>query len=596
MKNVLRKNRSLLDACRSIGARHAVPAPAFATSAVGRGQTADGSTPHAPLSTQHSALSSQSFVPGAPVVEMEGISKRFGPVRANEDVSLTLRAGEIHAVLGENGAGKTTLMNILSGMYHPDAGTIRIAGCPVSIASPAAALRQGIGTVYQHFTLVPNLSILENVVLGMDAGFVLDLADAERRLREMLSDFGLQATPRTEVRHLSLGERQRVEIIKVLFRGSRVLLLDEPTSVLTPVEVEGLFRILRRLKSEGVAVVLITHKLEEALGVSDRVTTLRQGRNVGVLEPEEIVGAARGDAKRRIVELMFGTEPQAASLELRASSSKPQAESAVGSRQSAEATTLLSVQEVTVRDDRGAEAVRDLTLELRAGEILGIAGVDGNGQKELGEAIAGQRHVAEGRIALDGRDITNKSVSVVSRAGVGYVTDDRLGEGVVPFASVAENAVLKTIARKPFSKRGFWLDRGAIETHARKLVHEFDVRTPGTSTRMTLLSGGNIQKLLLARELATNPTVLVCNKPTNGLDVRTAQFVLRTLRGVADEGKAVLLISSELDEIMEVSDRIGVMYNGQLVGIFPRADADLETIGHLMLSGTTGRAATGAAT
>jgi len=531
-----------------------------------------------------------------PVVEMEGISKRFGPVRANEDVSLTLRAGEVHAVLGENGAGKTTLMNILSGMYHPDTGTIRIDGRTVTITSPPDALRQGIGTVYQHFTLVPNLSILENVILGMDTGFVLDLRDAERRLREMLSDFGLTASPRTEVRHLSLGERQRVEIVKVLFRGSRVLLLDEPTSVLTPVEVEGLFRILRRLKAEGVAVVLITHKLEEALDVSDRVTILRQGRNVGVLEPAEISGEARAAAKRRIVELMFGgTELQAASFE-------PQAELSAISRQPSGDAVLLSVQGVTVRDDRGATPVRGLTLELRAGEILGIAGVDGNGQKELGEAIAGQRHVSHGRITLGSRDITNKGVSVASRAGVGYVTDDRLGEGVVPGASVAENAVLKTVSRAPFSKRGFWLDRAAIENHAQRLVQEFDIRTPGTGTRMTLLSGGNIQKLLLARELATNPNVLVCNKPTNGLDVKTAQFVLRTLRGVADEGGAVLLISSELDEIMEVSDRIGVMYNGELVGIFPRAEADLETIGHLMLSGSahsdaaTSRAAAGAVT
>jgi simple sugar transport system ATP-binding protein len=559
---------------------------------------ANGGSPTTPSNAVAGALNraTTTNVAGTPVVEMEGISKRFGSVRANEDVSLTLRAGEVHAVLGENGAGKTTLMNILSGMYHPDTGAIRIDGRTVTIASPPDALRQGIGTVYQHFTLVPNLSVLENVILGMDAGFVLDLRDAERRLREMLSDFGLTASPRTEVRHLSLGERQRVEIVKVLFRGSRVLLLDEPTSVLTPVEVEGLFRILRRLKADGVAVVLITHKLEEALDVSDRVTVLRQGRNVGVLEPDEIAGAARGAAKRRIVELMFGgTEPQAASVE-------PPAESSLLPTADRRLPILLAVQEVTVRDDRGATPVRGLTLELRAGEILGIAGVDGNGQKELGEAIAGQRHVSDGRITLGSRDITNKGVSVASRAGVGYVTDDRLGEGVVPGASVAENAVLKTVSRAPFSKRGFWLDRGAIENHAQRLVQEFDVRTPGTGTPMTLLSGGNIQKLLLARELSTNPNVLVCNKPTNGLDVKTAQFVLRTLRGVADAGRAVLLISSELDEIMEVSDRIGVMYNGKLVGVFPRAEANLETIGHLMLSGSAQsdavatRAAAGAVT
>lgn len=517
---------------------------------------------------------------------MTDISKRFGSVRANDKVSLALREGEVHAVLGENGAGKTTLMNILAGMYQPDAGSIRMRGREVTIASPADALRQGIGTVYQHFTLVSNLSVVENVILGMDRGFVLDLGEAERRLREMMADFGLTASPRTEVRHLSLGERQRVEIIKVLFRGSRVLLLDEPTSVLTPVEVEGLFTILRRLKSEGVAVVLITHKLEEALEVSDRVSVLRQGRKVGELLPEEIAAAVRGSAKQRIVEMMFGMEALSASREPLADSRRVQASS---SREN-DGGVLLAVRDVTVLDGRGAMAVRGLSLELRSGEIIGIAGVDGNGQKELGEVIAGQRHALSGQVLVDGREITNRGVATASRAGVGYVTDDRLGEGAVPGASVAENVVLKTVGRAPFSKRGFWLDRGAIEAQARTLIEQFDVRTPGTSTRMTLLSGGNIQKLLLARELAMNPKVLVCNKPTNGLDVKTAQFVLRILRQQADEGKAVLLISSELDEILEISDRIGVMYNGELVGLFPRAGADLETIGHLMLSGTAGHA------
>jgi ABC-type uncharacterized transport system ATPase subunit len=537
------------------------------------------------LIAQHSLLVSQSSVLSTQLaVEMRDITKRFGPVQANDRVSLTLREGEVHAVLGENGAGKTTLMNILSGMYQPDSGTIRIHGHEVTISSPADALRQGIGTVYQHFTLVPNLSIVENVILGMDTGFVLDLGEAERRLRQMLGDFGLTASPRTEVRHLSLGERQRVEIIKVLFRGSRVLLLDEPTSVLTPVEVEGLFKNLRRLKAGGVAVVLITHKLEEALEVSDRVTVLRHGRNVGELLPEEIAGALRGATKQRIVEMMFG-EPQAPS-------SKLQAEPSAVSRQLSGTTVeaqvgrvLLALRGVAALDNRGVRAVRDVSVELRAGEILGIAGVDGNGQKELGEVIAGQRHVASGQVVVDGHVITNKGVSVASRVGIGYVTDDRLGEGAVPGASVAENVVLKTVTRPPFSKRGFWLDRGAIDAQARTLIDDFNIKTPSTATRMTLLSGGNIQKLLLARELAMNPKVLVCNKPTNGLDVKTAEFVLRTLRQQADEGNAVLLISSELDEVMTISDRIGVMYNGELVGIFPRADANLETIGLLMLAG-----------
>lgn len=521
----------------------------------------------------------------APVVEMRGISKRFGPVLANDDISLALREGEIHAVLGENGAGKTTLMNILSGMYHPDAGTILIRGRETRIASPAGALRLGIGTVYQHFTLVPNLSVIENVILGTETGFVLDLADAEWRLKAMLGDFDLNASPRTEVRHLSLGQRQRVEIIKVLFRGSRVLLLDEPTSVLTPVEVDGLFSILLRLKSEGVAVVLITHKLEEALRVSDRVSILRQGRKVGELGPNDLAGTGRAATEARIVEAMFGgaaVETDRRTGGQADSGKSGQTDGRTGGRAE---RVLLSLRNVSVRGDRGEEAVRGLSLELMAGEVFGIAGVDGNGQKELGEAIAGQRHVAAGSVVLDGMEMTNRGVAAATRAGIGYVTDDRIGEGCVPGMSVADNAVLKMVRRCPFSK-GIWLNRKAIDAEARELVAAFNVKTPSIATRVTLLSGGNIQKLLLARELATQPKVLVCNKPTNGLDVKTAQFVLRTLRDQADAGRAVLLISSELDELLAISDRIGVIYNGRLLAIFPRGEADLERIGHLMLGGT----------
>ncbi|HEY7034127.1 MAG TPA: ABC transporter ATP-binding protein, partial [Thermomicrobiales bacterium] len=510
-----------------------------------------------------------------PVVEMRGISKRFGSVLANDDVSLDLREGEIHAVLGENGAGKTTLMNILSGMYHPDTGTIAIRGRETRIASPSDALRQGVGTVYQHFTLVPNLSVIENVILGTETGFVLDLAASERRLKAMLGDFDLNASPQTEIRHLSLGQRQRVEIIKVLFRGSRVLLLDEPTSVLTPVEVEGLFAILRRLKSEGVAVVLITHKLEEALEVSDRVSILRQGRKVGELGAEDLAGAGRAATRARIVELMFGGT--AGETERRTG----------GQTDRRTDRGLLALKNVTVRGDRGEEAVRGLTLELMAGEVFGIAGVDGNGQKELGEAIAGQRHVAAGEVVLDGREMTNRGVAAASRAGIGYVTDDRIGEGCVPGMSVADNAVLKMVTRRPFSN-GIWLNRKAIDAEARALVGAFNVKTPSTTTRVTLLSGGNIQKLLLARELAMAPRVLVCNKPTTGLDVKTARFVLDTLRAQADAGNAVLLISSELDELLAISDRIGVIYNGRLLATLPRAEANLERIGHLMLGGVVG--------
>ncbi|CAN5521734.1 ABC transporter ATP-binding protein [soil metagenome] len=502
---------------------------------------------------------------------MRAVSKRFGSVLANDDVGLTLWAGEIHAVLGENGAGKTTLMNILSGMYQPDSGEILIDGEPVSISTPSDALSLGIGTVYQHFTLVPNLSVIENVILGTPTSFRLDLGSAEDLLVGMLSDFDLNTDPSTEVRHLSLGQRQRIEIIKVLYRGSSVLLLDEPTSVLTPVEVAGLFTILRRLREQDVAVVIITHKLDEALDLSDRITVLRGGRKVGEISSEFLKTAGKHEARERVVDLMFGGIP---------------AETSVERSSTVSGAMMLDLDRVTVAGDRGETAVRELSLQLNAGEVFGIAGVDGNGQKELGEVIAGQRRVVSGTIAIDGTDITNRGVPTASRSGIGYVTDDRMGEGSVPGSSVAENAVLKTVARAPFS-RWFWLDRKAIDRHARELIEQFDVRTPGTETTLTLLSGGNIQKLLLARELATNPRVMVCNKPTYGLDLKTAQFVLRTLREQADDGNAVLLIASELDELLEISDRIGVMYNGTLVAVFERGEYDLETIGRLMLSGST---------
>jgi ABC-type uncharacterized transport system ATPase subunit len=510
-----------------------------------------------------------------PILSLTSISKRFGPVLANDDISLTLRAGEIHAVLGENGAGKTTLLNILSGMYQPDSGTIAINGRKTTINSPADALAKGIGTVYQHFTLVPNLSVTENLLLGTDTGFVLDLQSAERRVETMLGEVGLAISPRTEIRHLSLGQRQRVEIIKVLARGSRVLLLDEPTSVLSPVEVEGLFAILRRLRADGVAVVLITHKLEEALAISDRVTILRAGRNVGELGPDEVIGTDRAAITARIVTMMFGKDERRQAHE---------AARRQGGKAAREDEVVLSLKGVTARGDRGESVVRGLSLDLRAGEVFGIAGVDGNGQKELGEVIAGQRQVEAGEVVRGSRVLTNSGTKAALRAGIGYVTDDRLGEGCVPGMSVAENAVLKMVRRSPFSN-GIWLNRSAIEAEARHLVTAFNVRTPDTATPITRLSGGNIQKLLLARELAMNPEVLVCNNPTYGLDFQTTRFVLSTLRAHADKGKTVLLISSELDDLLAISDRIGVIANGQIAAVLPRHEATIEVLGRLMIEG-----------
>ncbi len=547
-----------------------------------------------------------------PIVEMRDITKRFGPVLANDHVSLDLCPGEIHAVLGENGAGKTTLMNVLAGMYQPDAGTIRIAGEDVHLSSPSDALRRGIGTVYQHFTLVPNLSILENVALGAEGGFVVDLASTEAKVTSMLAEFGLDVSPRTEIRHLALGQRQRVEIIKVLLRGSRVLLLDEPTSVLTPGEVTSLLDLLRRLRDQGVAVVLITHKLGEALAVSDRVTILRGGRNAGDLGPDVVSGGDRESVRARIIAQMFGGSPVAdlsgaesnhlpGVIPRNKESRRPRADVSPEPRffasaqndttmrtsvqNLAPANVLLALRNISTLGDRGTPALHDLSLDLYRGEVFGIAGVDGNGQKELGEVIAGQRPVTSGQVLLEDRAITNRGVAAATRLGIGYVTDDRLHEGSVAESSVADNVALKSIGRKPFSN-GFWLNRRAMEQEARHLIAEFDVKTPGPHTPIGMLSGGNIQKLLLARELALDPKLLVCNKPTTGLDLRTAQFVIGSLRQQADAGKVVVLIASELDELLEISDRIGVMYNGQLVAVMPRAEADPETLGNLMLGGS----------
>ncbi|MGI9255188.1 MAG: ABC transporter ATP-binding protein, partial [Thermomicrobiales bacterium] len=397
-----------------------------------------------------------------PVVEMRQIRKQFGPVVANDDVNLTLREGEVHALLGENGAGKTTLMSILSGMYQPDGGEILLDGQPLRIGSPAEALEKGIGAVYQHFTLVPNMSVIENVALGAGTNVVLDMNAAEHDLQAQLGEFGLNVSPRSKVSDLSIGQRQRVEIVKVLSRGTRVLLLDEPTSVLTPAEVQGLLELILQLKKRGVAVVIITHKLDEALAVSDRVTVLRGGRKVAELGPDQIAAGTRSDAKRRVVEAMFGGGAGAGEATV------PVGGAASGG------SVLLLLRDVRADGNQGAEAVRGITLELRAGEIFGIAGVDGNGQKELGEVIAGQRQVRSGTVTLDGRDITNDGVAKASALGIGYVTDERLHEGCVQSATVADNSVLKAIRRKPFSN-GFWLDRKAIDAHARALIQEFDV-------------------------------------------------------------------------------------------------------------------------
>lgn len=501
------------------------------------------------------------------MVEMEGVTKRFSGIVANDHIDFNLKKGEIHTLLGENGAGKTTLMNILSGMHQPDEGAISVKGQPAHIRSPHDALALGIGMVYQHFTLVPTLSVVENIVLGYESRLFLNLIEAEKRVKQIMSETGLTVDPHSKVWHLSVGQQQRVEIIKALYRGSDVLVLDEPTSVLAPIEVEELFKTLEKLTSMGKSVIFITHKLEEAARISDRITVLRLGKSVFEIETRNLKETDAKEAMDRIVQTMFGSvHIQHQGREGRDISDD----------------MVLEVREITALNDRGFEALRGLSFTLKRGEILGIAGVDGNGQKELAEVIAGQRRVRKGDIKLEGTIITNRGIGFASRMGIWYVTDDRMGEGCVGGLNVAENMIPKRLDEEPFSKNHI-LNPKAIAQYSSNLMAEFKVKAPGPWTRVTTLSGGNIQKLLLARELSADPRVLVCSNPTHGLDVMTTQFIRDRIRLQSEGGTAVVLISSDLDEILEVSDRVGVIFQGEILSVFQTGEVSREEIGRLML-------------
>ena len=495
-----------------------------------------------------------------PILSATGITKRFGPVLANDHVDLDLFPGEIHALLGENGAGKSTLLSMLGGLYHPDSGTIAVDGETVRFARPADALACGIGTVHQHFTLAPELTVLENVALGLGQRFRLDLNAVRDRVMPVLLRLGLQARVDDRVRHLSLGERQRLEIAKALVRGSRILLLDEPTSILSPGEVEGLFAILRGLALEGTAIVIVTHKLDEAVAISDRITILRRGVVSGRLTRDELALLEEDEATGRIVSMMFANALLA--------------QSAPVSRHTGE--LRLRIDRVSVRDDRGAMVVRECSIGLKAGEVTGLAGIDGNGQRELVEAIAGLRPISTGAITFEGEEIDRLGVAERREIGIVCLTEDRLGEGSVADLTVAENLSLT----RP--QRGFWLDRGAMAREATAAIAEWEISAPGPLARTGDLSGGNIQKLILARELSQRPKVLIANKPTHGLDARTSMAIRRRIREQADAGCAVLLIESDLDDLLPISDRIVVLSQGRITGEFARNRIDLDQIGRLM--------------
>ena len=492
-------------------------------------------------------------------LELQGITKRFGSLVANDHIDLVIEPGQIHALLGENGAGKTTLMNVLYGLLHPDEGQILIDDRPVSFRSPGDAIKAGIGMVHQHFMLVPVFTVAENVTLGAEPTRGLGLLDrrrARREVRELSERYGLNVDPDAYVEYLPVGSQQRVEIIKALRRDASVLILDEPTSVLTPGETEDLFRVIRELKAGGRSIVFISHKLKEVQAIADTITVIRRGRVVGERPPTAT------DAE--LAALMVGRPVE---LKVTKDVARPGA-------------TVLDVGGVSAIDDHGQTALNDVSFEVKAGEILGVAGVQGNGQTELCEALIGLRPVTAGSVLLDGKDLTQATPRDRLRAGFGYVPEDRQEDGLVSDFSVAENLVLDVYDRPPFAS-GIALNLDAIGANAKTLVTEYDVRTPSPQQRVGALSGGNQQKVIIAREMSRDLRLLLASQPTRGLDVGSIEFVHRRIVEERDRGVAVLIVSSELDEIYALADRIAVMYEGKIVAFRP-ASVPVEELGLLM--------------
>jgi ABC-type uncharacterized transport system ATPase subunit len=495
----------------------------------------------------------------APFVQLRGICKSFPGVLANDRVDFAVAAGEIHALLGENGAGKSTLMGILSGRYQPDAGEILLDGRPVSFGSPGDAISHGIGMVHQHFRLVESFTVVENLAIGLHgASWLLDAQVIATQVEQLAARYGLRVHPRARVGALSVGERQRVEILRALFRGARVLILDEPTAVLTPQETRALFATLRQLAAQGAGIVFISHKLGEVLAIADRITVLRAGRVVAQARPVETTQA---ELARAMVGRELGGPP-------------PRQRTPPG-------PPRLVVEGLRARHDAGYEALRGIDLEVRAGEVLGLAGVAGNGQRELAETLAGLRPATAGRVRLDGRDLTNRSPRAIHAAGLAYVPEDRLETGLGPDLAVADNLIVRDYHRPPLA-RGPFLDRRAVTERAARIIRAFDVRGARPWLPVRALSGGNAQKLLLARELERRPLALVAAQPTRGLDVAATEAVHRLLLEQRQAGTAILLISEDLDELLALSDRLAVIYEGRIIGVLDNEALDPDTIGLLM--------------
>lgn len=498
-------------------------------------------------------------------LQARGITKRFPGVVANSGIDLDLRPGEIHALLGENGAGKSTLMNILYGLYRPDEGGIYVGGKEQRFSGPSDAIAAGIGMVHQHFMLVPPLTVTENIMLGGETtknAVVLDKAAAEGRIKELSNTYGLLVDPAAKIQDLPVGAQQRVEILKAFYRNANILILDEPTAVLTPQEARDMFGIMRRLADGGKAIVFITHKLKEVLSVADRITVLRLGKIAGTADPHTATEA-------ELASLMVG---RSVLLEVAKKPAK------IGE-------PVLRIDGLEVKDNRGQAAVDKLNLEVRAGEIFGIAGVEGNGQTELVEALTGLRKIQHGKVTLVDRDVTLMGTRELIDNGLAHVPEDRHKHGLVLTYSIADNMCLNTYDEKPFASGPFRNDNSILD-FARKLVKKFDVRTASVQTQARNLSGGNQQKTILARELSRQIRFLVASQPTRGLDVGSIEFIHKQIMAQRDEGVAVLLVSAELDEVMALSDTIGVIYKGKLVAVMPRAEATREKLGLLMTGGS----------
>ncbi len=503
-------------------------------------------------------------------LEMHGISKRFPGVLANDHVDFDVKSGEVHALLGENGAGKSTLMKILYGLYHPDKGEILINGNPVTIASPNDAINLGIGMIHQHFMLVQTLTVAENVALGLPSsrGPLTDLDRVSKRILELAKIYGLKIDPDAYIWQLSVGQQQRVEIIKALYRGADLLILDEPTAVLTPQEVDELFVIMRQMVKEGHALIFISHKLHEVIAISNRVTVLRDGHKMGTRPTSEVT-------KQILANWMVGREigftPDRGKVQL--------------------GECRLQLEGVSCGSDRGTPGLRDVSLEVCAGEILGIAGVSGNGQRELAETITGLRKVTHGRVILEGIDVTSFTPGDLTDRMLSYIPEERMRDGMIKNFSVAENLILREHHKRPFSRSGF-LNLRDIAGHADRLITKFQVKTPSHDTLAKNLSGGNIQKMVLAREISRHPRVIIAAQPTRGLDIGATEYVREQLLEQRRQGVAIMLISEDLDEILALSDRIAVIYEGEIMDIVPRQHAKAQRLG-LLMAGIEAKEASG---